>query len=374
VPSRRPGRWLQRRVREQQRVRRRLMLPLTTAAKQAAVTGLCRSRGLWSWALVPRQWQGPGPRHPWRAHAHPQLQQLPPLARHLCQHAASVAVASRCQPRVTRCSPASRAGRALVLLGMQPQQLCRTRSACMEPCCCAVRCADGARAAPGHVCMHARGGRPRARTHARPGPSIMLTSCACRLSCCLQIGLLDNITEHSDVVDAFALVLHRKRGRLGPAHSAAGNCRSSPASAAAAPAAATAAAAAAAAAAAHGAGHRAADAVGTATHCQSSRGSSPEPRTLAVVRVVRPGQPAAAAAADVVSGRCTSSPASRPGSPGTGGAAVTGGCGMGASPGAASAAAAAAAAAAGGIDSISTLDAAEVLELLLLVSHGHACC
>ena len=35
----------------------------------------------------------------------------------------------------------------------------------------------------------------------------------------LQVCLLDNITEHLDVIRAFQLMLHRKRGRLGKSKS-----------------------------------------------------------------------------------------------------------------------------------------------------------
>lgn len=34
---------------------------------------------------------------------------------------------------------------------------------------------------------------------------------------CRELGLIDNITEHSDIIQCFELMLHRKRGRLGPA-------------------------------------------------------------------------------------------------------------------------------------------------------------
>jgi hypothetical protein len=36
---------------------------------------------------------------------------------------------------------------------------------------------------------------------------------------CRELGLIDNITEHADVMKSFAVILHRKIGRLGPAGS-----------------------------------------------------------------------------------------------------------------------------------------------------------
>lgn len=40
---------------------------------------------------------------------------------------------------------------------------------------------------------------------------------------CREVGLVDNITEHLDIIKYFELVLHRKRGRLGPSYSRPGS-------------------------------------------------------------------------------------------------------------------------------------------------------
>jgi hypothetical protein len=185
----------------------------------------------------------------------------------------------------------------------------------------------------------------------------------------MQIGLLDNITEHLDIIQAFQLMLHRKRGRLGPGPTpkppadmtatgrpgiTAGASNSLGANAA------------------QHACVKAAAAPNSAG-CEL-RCDSPEPDVLKIVHVLRPNEPAvlktpAADSADNAIDCADSSPSpapqslqskegvkgSRPGSSSMYGKRASG----------------RAAAAASGMDSITSVDAEEVLELLLLV--GRRC-
>jgi hypothetical protein len=173
-----------------------------------------------------------------------------------------------------------------------------------------------------------------------PGFHIML--CGTVRGVLRQVGLLDNITEHLDVIEAFQLMLHRKRGRLGPAqHSNA------PATAS------------------QGTGPAPAAGGGAGHQQPGSPSASLEPPTLTVVHVLRPGQLAAAAAALPQAEACLAG--SRPCSPGPPERDSTAGSRPESRGKFGQRAISRAAAAASGMDSITTLDAGEVLELLLLV-------
>lgn len=162
---------------------------------------------------------------------------------------------------------------------------------------------------------------------------------------CREVGLVDNITEHLDITRYFELMLHRKRGRLGP------SCRRAASPGPAATATTTLAIN-------SSTSMVPASAPATQEQCLLAPGqleagkqtedcsNSPqphEPEVIRVVQVVRPGQPAAAD----VAARASSSDVARLGSPSIGSRA-----------GLSSA----------GVLNVETLDAEEVLELLLLVS------
>lgn len=206
--------------------------------------------------------------------------------------------------------------------------------------------------------------------------------------------MLDNITEHLDVIQTFQLMLHRKRGRLGPVHNAIS------AAVAAAPAAGPAVTGSLVSAAARGPSslqqlastldpanltHTLSAAAGvpggtiSCNHALDAGEEEPEPGMLKVVHVLHPNEPikppAAAAAVDNGSnGEAATGPQAQPGSrPGSSGALkdsrATGG--NNSRPGSSSMlskrAAGRAAAAESGMDSIDSLDAGEMLEMLLLV-------
>jgi hypothetical protein len=208
----------------------------------------------------------------------------------------------------------------------------------------------------------------------------------------LQVGLLDNITEHLDVIRTFQLMLHRKRGRLGPVHSAA--LTATPAGAGGPISAA-------------GTGSYALQHLSTAvghtdktqalsaanttsgvpSSCQRAldmNPGEPEPSVLTVVHVLHPNEPAkppAAATTAVMGGSTEAAAAAGPqgqacGRPGSSGVAKdsrapAGGNSRPGSSGVLSKwAAGRAAAAASGMDSIDSLDAGEVLEMLLPVGQG----
>lgn len=198
----------------------------------------------------------------------------------------------------------------------------------------------------------------------------------CTVSC-VQIGLLDNITEHLDVLNAFQLMLHRKRGRMGPAHTpkppadmtAAG--RPGIAAGATAPASCGSAA--------NAAQHVCVMAAAgpSSAVCELPCGS-PEPDVLKVVHVLRPNDPAVlrAPTADGVNNAIDGSD-SRPNSPSLQPQQSKEGV-QSSRPGSSSMygkrAAGRAAAATSGMDSITSIDAEEMLELLLLVSLISRCC
>lgn len=199
----------------------------------------------------------------------------------------------------------------------------------------------------------------------------------------MQVGLLDNISEHLDVIQTFQLMLHRKRGRLGPVHSAALT---------AAPAATDGPATAVGAGIyrlqhlSTSAGHsdsmnalsEAASTEGVPSSCQHTLGIEPdysEPSVLTVVHVLHPNEPAkppAASSSAVAGGSrgAAAGPQGQAGSrPGSSGVVADGSSRPGSSGVLSKWSAGRAAAAASGMDSIDSLDAGEVLEMLLLVSH-----
>jgi hypothetical protein len=171
---------------------------------------------------------------------------------------------------------------------------------------------------------------------------------------CREIGLIDNITEHLDVMRCFELMLHRKRGRLGPAGGkggvaaavggAVGGTGSAVSSAA---------------------GDAAARVDGASTpiqaeqqqqlsndSCAAADANTSTTDTIRVVHVVRPGvsaATAAAAAAGAAASEAARGSNSRP---------CSGRFSAGVPPGSA----------ASRVLNVDSLEAAEVLELLLLVS------
>lgn len=170
--------------------------------------------------------------------------------------------------------------------------------------------------------------------HSRIKANILCCMAAdCHCSPPAQICLLDNITEHLDIINAFELMLHRKRGRLGPlAHT------TKPAAAAAAgfgsagntiaPAA---------------VGQPAAAGAACLQQEPGEDGHEPEPAVLTVVHVLRPNEPAVPPQPATAAESCEAgAPAggSRPASPGPGGGELRS----------------------------SSLDAGELMEMLLLVS------
>jgi len=186
----------------------------------------------------------------------------------------------------------------------------------------------------------------------------------------LQICLLDNITEHLDVIKAFEVMLHRKRGRLGPMHTPLVPDRG----AAAAPLAAhssTKTGLPLASSASTVPNAAATPAAGDSRTCVAGAGG-PEPDMLTVVHVVRPNEPAVPVIA-AAEGSCTQATASgsRPGSPLPAcmeRASSTTNSRPGSSGMFGRKAVGRAAAASSGMDSITALDAGEMLEMLVLVS------
>lgn len=223
--------------------------------------------------------------------------------------------------------------------------------------------------------------------HASAPPSLRLCHTIAvmpNLCVCVQVGLLDNITEHLDVINAFQLLLHRKRGRLGPAFipkpppppplPTAGQQPSAalcPTPVACTPQHALLPAATCSA-------SSGAAGLGVGSGCAWDGHNTPEPDVLRVVHVLRPNEPAVPRAPAQDSNDNSSmggGSSSRPGSPGPPLVVQSASSSSGAKssrPGGSSMygkrAVGRAAAAASGMDSINSLDAEEMLEMLLLVS------